>query len=272
MNRRLRVGRIIVPFLVVVALLYLPKLALESTPLYQSVLTERVLLVLASTSKLLALGTGSALAARCALPLDRMNPVRAAWWLMSVWLGAFFVGQAILSAYDLVLHVSPPLPSIGDGFFLVGYIAMIAAALRFVGVYRNSGFPVGHRHEHAAIAMGGAVAFALLGYALLAPIARAPRPLPERLITIAYPVLDFVVLVPLLVLLRITLYFRGGRVWSVWATLMAGFAAASVADIVFGYVSSIGERSLQPLMDTMFIGSYFLLACGAALQRELLTD
>ena len=150
--------------------------------------------------------------------------------------------------------------------------ADIIEAVRFVRVYRNSGFPVGHRYEHAAIAAAGTVLFSVMGYTLLAPIACSAQPLGERFINVAYPVLDFIVLVPMLVLLRITSHFRGGRVWSVWATLLAGFAVASGADIVFAYVSSIHERSLQPLQDPMFVGSYFLLACGAALQLELLSD
>jgi hypothetical protein len=272
MSRRLRVRHVMAPFLLATFLVFVPKLALHASPLYTTWLTERVLTVIASTCKLLALGGGSVFAGLCARRLEPANPVRPAWWLMSVWLGTFFLGQSVLSTYEMALHETPPLPSIGDVLFLVGYVSMIAGAVRFVRVYRNAGFPVGHRYEHAAIAAAGVVLFTVLGYVLLAPIARSAQPLGERFINVAYPVLDFVVLVPMLVLLRITSHFRGGRVWSVWATLLAGFAVASVADIVFAYVSSIHERSLQPLQDPMFVGSYFLLACGAALQLELLSD
>jgi hypothetical protein len=272
MTHRLRVRHVMAPFLLATFLVFVPKLALRTSPLYTVWLTDRVLTVIASTCKLLALGSGSVFAALCARRLEQTNPVRLAWWLMSVWLGTFFLGQAVLSTYEIVLRSTPPLPSVGDALFLVGYLSMIAGAVRFVRVYRNSGFPVGHKYEHAAIAAAGTVLFAVMGWALLAPIACSTQPLGERFINVAYPVLDFIVLVPMLVLLRITSHFRGGRVWSVWATLLAGFAVASGADIVFAYVSSIHERSLQPLQDPMFVGSYFLLACGAALQLELLSD
>jgi hypothetical protein len=269
---RPRVHRFIAPVLVVISLVYLPKLGWPASVVYTRVLTDEVLSVIASVCKLLALGGGAVFAGRSAATLHAGNPVRTAWWTLAVALASFATGQLVLSTYQLVLRIPLPLPSLGDAFFLCGYPMMTAAFVQFIRVYRASGFPLGHPREPLFLALGAGVAFAVIGYPVLAPIARAPHPLPERLINIAYPLLDFVALVPTVLLLRITARFRGGRVWAIWATILSGFVFASGGDILFAYFTSKGLTALEPVVDWMFIGSYFLLAVGVAQQHELLTD
>jgi hypothetical protein len=249
-------------------LIYLPAAAWPASPVFRSVLTPVVLNGLASVLKLVALGSGAWLAGRSAARLPRDNPARPAWRMLSVFLGAFFAGQCVLSAYEAAHH-TPPLPSAGDAFFLLGYVVMIGALTRFVRVYRASGFPLGGRGEHAAIALGAAAMFLAVGLPFLAPIARAPHPLGERLINLAYPVLDLVALVPTILLVRITWPLRGGLVWGVWTTLVAGLLCATGGDVVFAWATSAGATWLDPLIDPLLITSYALLAFGAALQDAL---
>jgi hypothetical protein len=258
--------------LAVIAILYLPKLFWPASAIYQRILSEAVLNVLAATTKLAALASGVVFAARSAARLDRDNPARPSWWMLTVFLAGFLVGQIVLSVYELVLRVSPPLPSLGDAFFLLGYAMMIAATARFVRVYRASGLPLGHRLEHPILALVASLVFIVVGIPILAPIAHAPEPLGERAINVAYPVLDFVALVPTVVLVRITWHFRGGRVWTVWATLLGGLVCASGGDIVFAYATSAKHTELWPLVDGLLMASYVLLGRGAALQDELLRD
>jgi hypothetical protein len=262
--------KLAVALLVLVAAIYLPKVLWPEAAIYKGLLREHVLSVIATTCKLAALGTGAIYGARCTSLLERGNPARPAWALVTAWLGAFFVGQAILSTYHLVLKRPNPLPSPGDLFFVLGYLAMIAAAVQLLRVYRASGLPLGSPRELLAIGGVAMLTTGALGYVVLQPVATAPEPLAERVINVAYPMLDFVALVPTIVLLRMTVRLRGGRVWSIWAALLLGLSVAAAGDILFAYYTSAHRPSLEPLVDLAFIVSYFLLSSGAVLQRRLM--
>jgi hypothetical protein len=201
--------------------------------------------------------------------LEGGNRARPAWFLLAGWLCCFAVGEATLAFYALVMRVTAPVPSIGDAFFLVGYALLIAGAAWFVYVYFTSGLPVGHAGGQAVLPGVGAVAFGALGLWLLGPIAHAPRPTVEALVDIAYPILDFVVLLQALVLVRITSRFQGGRVWTVWGSILAGFVSLSAADVGFAYFDLEHIQWLDPMLDATFIVGYALTAFGAAMQYEL---
>ncbi len=260
-----------IAFAVVMAAIYVPKIPWGDAFVYRHVLTERVLWALAAACKLASLLFGCVSGLRVVRRTEAENPARSAWLLLSLWLGCFFAGQLVLSAHQL-FSGQTPLASTADAFFLAGYALMIAAGVRFVVVYRASGYPVGTASEALAIVLGSVVVFGAIAACVLPPIVGAPRPAFERRVNAAYPVLDLVSLVPTLLLLRITSRFRGGRVWSVWASLLVGFAFATPGDILFAYSTTEGGTALESLIDPMFAVSYFFLARGAALQYRLLTD
>jgi hypothetical protein len=200
------------------------------------------------------------------------NPARLPWFLLGISLVAWTLGQAALTFYQVVLARTTPLPSVADIGFVLGSLLMLVAVFRFIGVYRSSGFPVGSVREHLLLAGGTTAALAAVAYPLLAPIIRAHVPLGERFINVAYPVLDFAALVLTLVMIRIADAFRPGKVWAVWAALLTGFVFTAVGDILFAYMSSIGETALLPAVDVAFLLGYFFAACGTKLQHELLTE
>ncbi len=120
------------------------------------------------------------------------------------------------------------------------------------------------------LAAAGAVAFAALGVPLLRPIATASAPLAERAINVAYPVLDFVALVPALVLVRVTIAFRGGGVWRVWAALLLGWIFMAAGDVSFAYLSTAEHPKLVPFVDLTLLLGYLFAAFGTMLQVELI--
>ena len=162
----------------------------------------------------------------------------------------FAAGQLALSTYQVVLAVPTPLPSIGDPLFFVGYLMMIASTVVFINTYRATGFPIGSDRQLLAIAVGAAAVFTVIGIPLLTPVAMAEDSLGKAIVNVGYPVLDFVALVPNLVLLRITFAFRGGRIWTVWAAILAGFVCFGAADILFSYLTSIGHDELARFIDS----------------------
>lgn len=270
--KALSVRRVVLPFVAFACALYVPRLLFPGAAIYRGLLSAPRFTVVDWTLQLACLVVGASYGLRAAARLERGNAARLPWLLLGLCLTAFAVGHLGLMYYSLVARTALPLPSIADAGFFLGFALMIAGAARFIVVYRGSGLPIGTAREHLGLAIAAAVIFAVAGYPLLAPIARADVPRVERIINLAYPVLDFVVLVPTLVLLRITRAFRPGKVWTVWAALLVGFAFTVAGDVAFAYFSSRAMPALEPLVGLMFVLGYFFCACGTKLQYELLTD
>lgn len=200
------------------------------------------------------------------------NAARRPWWLLSVALAAFWVGEAVEGSYT-VRGLASPFPGVADAFFLLAYPVIVIALLLFLRAYRLSGY--GEAGATAVLATAAAVG--ALGLPLLVPILRAPLPAPERLVGGAYGVLDLVALVPLLLLLRLTWAFRGGSVWQVWASLLFGFLLTFAGDVLVAsqLVAATQEGganadTLDFLSSVTFTLSYLTIARGTLLQRELL--
>jgi hypothetical protein len=120
--------------------------------------------------------------------------------------------------------------------------------------------------ERALLVLGVA-AIAVL---ILRPVAATSGPLLDRALTIAYPVLDLILLVPLVLLLRIALGLRKSRAGEVWLLLLSGFVFLCAGDICFAYFQSLGEEHLDPFVHATFILAYALIADGARRQLRLL--
>jgi hypothetical protein len=78
-------------------------------------------------------------------------------------------------------------------------------------------------------------------------------------------------LVPTVILLQITLRFRGGRVWTVWATLLAGVLSSAAGDVLFADPTEHTQKLVGPLVDLLFIYGYWFSALGAKRQYELMS-
>ena len=92
----------------------------------------------------------------------------------------------------------------------------------------------------------------------------------ERSLTALYPALDFLLLIPLLILVRITAPFLGGRVFHAWGLLLAGMISQSAGDILYAYVAAMGWTVFDPAVDATLLFAYVLTAAGMAEHRRLL--
>jgi hypothetical protein len=259
----------LVAFGVVVAAVFVGQTIPALAPLYESVLTSDVLLRLGGVTKLVFLFLSWWWAHRIAGGLDADNPARGPWRLFALGLGCFLLGQAVLSSYQL-LRGESPYPSPGDVFFVAAYPLLVIATIGLIRAYRDSGYPVGTPGELAGIVIGLAVVFAILGGLLLQPILVGRGPLLERLLTAGYPALDFVLLIPILLLLRISSRFRGGSIFQAWAVLLLGLIVLCAADILYAYFAVMDVHRLEPLVDAAYVLSYLALALGTEGQRRLL--
>jgi diguanylate cyclase (GGDEF)-like protein len=122
----------------------------------------------------------------------RLRPVRPLiWWCFAVGQLLFVIGDVLYAVIEQVLHQSP-FPSAADGFYLVGY-PVLAVGLLVLIRGRISGRDRAGLIDAAIIATG----LGLLSWTfLMKPIATDPSlSLPERLISLAYPLGDVLLLV-----------------------------------------------------------------------------
>ncbi|HSK77287.1 MAG TPA: hypothetical protein VLQ45_12600 [Thermoanaerobaculia bacterium] len=198
------------------------------------------------------------------------NPARPAWLLWSFGLLGFFSGQVTLTSYFAFTGNGSVFPSIADLFFVLGSLAVAAALFAFLLAYRKAGFPTGSVRERWLFGLAATALAAAIFVPVLRPVVEAPAPPLEKLLNLAYPALDFLMLLPALGLLRVSLRFWGGRVWPSWFALVTGILFTCAGDILFAYFSGLGQTQLEALIDIAYIAGYGCFAAGALYQRELL--
>ena len=243
--------------------------AFPSSALYARLLTPPRLLAIAAVLKLVYLLAGSSFAFACRDRLEADNPARPAWLLLSQGVLSTFAGQLCLAPFQLV-HAQTPFPSVADIYFVLAYPLLIAAFLVFLNAYREAGLPIGSLTERVGIVAGAGAAAAFVALPILSPVAATGGTLLERILTIAYPVLDLVLLLPLALLLRIALRLRGSHAGDVWALLLGGFVVLCMADMFYAYFQSLGEAHLDPFVHAAYVLAYGLVAGGAHRQLRLL--
>jgi hypothetical protein len=251
------------------AVLYAMRALAPDAALYERPFSDGVLIRLAAVAKLAFLALAAWHAAQSGRRLEAGNPARRAWLLLALGLAGFALGQAVLSAYQLATG-DTPFPTVGDLFFVAAYPLLIAACARFIRAYRETGYPVGSRLEHAAIAATVLAASAAVAQRVLTPALRADAPALERLLNAAYPALDFLLLVPVAILVRVAWPFRGGAIFRAWTTLLAGLIALCAGDILFAWFSRLGAQHLDSFLHAAYLVAYACLARGTLLHRELL--
>jgi len=269
--KRLAAGRPLVVLVLIACAIYLPRAVWPTSAFYVHVLTADRLRVLGAFAKLVCLGLGAFFCFRSAARFGSGNPARAPWRSIGAWLASWTLGQLLLVVYACHLLPEPPGVSAADAAFLAGFVPLFAGQIRFIFVYRASGFPIGSARQHLVIAALTAVTLAALSWGLIARLARSDAPIADRVVYVAYPVLDLAALVPTAVMMRIAFAFRPSKVWAVWAGLLAGFASIAVGDVVSAALSSGVEDTYNPWIHLTWLLGYLFMAWGAKLQDELLS-
>src|SRR5919112_2082738 len=114
----------------------------------------------------------------------RHRPARPLiWWCFAAGQLLFVIGDVLYAVIDLVLHQNP-FPSVADGFYLAGYPVLAVGLLILIRRGISGRDPAG-LIDASIIATG----LGLLSWPfLMKPIAADPSlSLPERLISLAYP-------------------------------------------------------------------------------------
>ncbi len=256
-------------YLAVMALIFLPLGVFAGGDLSHELLGAHALLMIGAVAKLAALATGGVAAGRAAGRFDSGSAPRLAWRLVSAWLLLWLVAQTYYAVYQVILSVESPFPSIADAFFVAGYLSMIVGFVALLRAYVASGLPIGSRRGRRVLGATVAVGASVPSLAVMSPYLGGGGSALEVTLNLAYPVLDFVALVPAAILLRIAFRLLGGSVFWVWSLLIGGFVAMWVGDILYGYFSMLEQTSLESVIDFAYVLGYTLAARGVLQQLRV---
>ncbi|MBU2665372.1 bifunctional diguanylate cyclase/phosphodiesterase [Actinoplanes bogorensis] len=201
----------------------------------------------------LAYDTIGALSAAAILLGVRLHrPARPAlWYLIAAGQIVSVLGDLTWEFYDNVLHLSP-YPSVADAFYLGCYPLLAAGLLLLVRQRRSS---VGDLIDAAIVATGAGLVFWIF---VLHPVAaEAGRSVAEHVVSIAYPVMD----VLLIALLARLFTSGGGRTPSVHL-LVASIALMLTGDTAFAVIPLYSSAGTHPT-DPIFLLSYVMWAAAA---------
>ena len=248
---------------VLLALVFLPPSLTPEAPL---VLSEPTRLAVGGPAKLFFLVLAAWFAARSARRFERPNPARTAWLLLAVGLVLYACGQLTLVIYQLVLAVPSPFPSAADAFFMSSAVVLVSALICFLQLYRKSGFPFDLKKDVAWVGIASLAVLGTLVAFVLRPVVESSEGGLGLLLNLAYPVSDLALLIPSLILLRVSWRLRGGSIAKVWFALVVGFVAIAAGDVAFAYFSEMGMARLDSLIDLLFLAGYMSIARGTLWQ------
>ncbi|MBS7616914.1 hypothetical protein KEJ45_06935 [Candidatus Bathyarchaeota archaeon] len=177
------------------------------------------------------------------------------WLYFTAGLFLWFMGEAVWAGYTLVLGVELPYPSAADVFWLAGYVPFLIGLCWYVKLFSSA--LTWKRLTATLIAI---FAFVVLAMALLVPpIFETEENLITRTISLAYPILDFVLFG--MAHLGLIIFWRG-NIGKSWLLINAAIATNACADIIFSYTTAKGIYYNGHPADLLFDFAYlfFLMA------------
>ena len=152
-------------------------------------------------------------------------------WLFAAGLGLLSLGDAIWNAYDYLLVVERPFPSVADWAYLGGYAAIVAAMLFLV---RSRQRPTLSDVLDGAIVLAGAAV--LIWFALMKPVASdGSLSGAARFVSTLYPAADVLLLIALAQLVLTA----GARSFS-FRAIALGAAVLFATDVLYGLQTLAG--------------------------------
>jgi hypothetical protein len=158
-----------------------------------------------------------------------------------------------------------------DIFWILAYLPYMASLTILVLGYRASGFPMGRLRRHIALASAGCAVALALFFLVLLPIARDPgTDILSKIAYLYYPIADFVLLAPAVVLVAITAGFGKGILAVPWKLIAVAFLLWAGADQVYSVLSWNGLYGDGNPIDAAWNLAYLLIGAAGLWQRSIL--
>jgi hypothetical protein len=185
---------------------------------------------------------------------------------LTIALTLWTLAELTWSYYQLGLHIENPFPSVADAFWLAGYPFII-----YFTYGMNKALSKGGYYDREALLMLSISAGLTLGYIFnltfgVADMLSAAEGDMGWLISILYPILDTIALIPCLLIVASFRRRSDKSAYSIqWLLLSCSIIIVTIADIGFGYSEVLGRSEEQQwFWDIMYAASYIVMA-GAML-------
>lgn len=203
---------------------------------------------------------------RAAAAFSREDSVRPYW----LWLSAGYLLNALgfvaYAWYEIVLGQEVPTPSLADILWIATYPALIFGTIALLRQYISSGLAL-HRNNWTWLVTGLVVVGA--GYFLVVPIAASDAPWVEKVILLAYPVLDAILFAASFSIALIMRQFGSGKLGAPWTYIALGMIAVAGADMIYTYLTIQETYATGNLVDLGWVLQGALVAWGGILQHRL---
>ncbi len=179
---------------------------------------------------------------------------RVAWWCCVAGLALFWLGDIYTYSYPKLFHAAVPFPSFGDALYIAVYPVLMVGLLLLVR-RRNRGGDGPGLIDSLIISIGLAL---ISGVLLIAPYVHDPTlPLLPKLVSIAYPMGDIIVLAAV-----IRLAVDTGKRRPAFYLLAASVVTLLSTDFIYGLLTLHNAYTHQLWLDAGWI--FFYLLWGAA--------
>lgn len=157
------------------------------------------------------------------------------WLYFALGLILLFLGELTRGIYALALNVAIPYPSIADAFWLVSYIPFLSALISYLSLVQPAISKRIREVSYATVLVNATV----FSYLFIIPAAFSEGNTLTRIINIAYPSLDLILLAfSIEGLLVFTTTRLKGKIDKVWILLNAGILMKVIADSLFSYATA----------------------------------
>ena len=190
--------------------------------------------------------------------LRTLGRLRLAWTLIAISAASWGIGEVIWSIYEVGLGVAVPFPSLADVAFLTAVPFAIAGVLAFSTQERGTS-------THWRVWLDGSIiviSLTVAGWAmgLREVYLLSGDSIANRLIGLAYPLGDVLVITALVLAIRRATSRQTGRM----LLLLGGLLANSVADSTFAYLQAAGSFGVEgSVLDTGWVVGYLMIALAA---------
>jgi hypothetical protein len=200
------------------------------------------------------------------LVFRRGDPPRLIWTLILAAVLLNLIAEITWFVYEIIIWTEVPYPSLADYFWLASYIPFFLAITILISRYRKMGLTFRRRSLFVVIPLI-VIILVLVTIAVTAPIFSDPEAaLADKLINPAYVYLDFIILVPALLM---TFAFAKGAQGKPWQLIAYCFILFAVGDIAYAYMAWNGLYSTGNHIDILWTCGYLLLAIAAAYQKDM---
>ncbi len=180
---------------------------------------------------------------------------RLAWSCFALALFLFWLGDVYTYSYPKLVHAAVPFPSVGDGFYLTFYPVLMLGLLLLVR-RRNKGAEGPGLIDSLIMSLGLSL---VSGVLLIAPYAHdASLPLLPKLVSIAYPMGDIILLAAI-----IRLAVDSGKRRPAFFLLSASTVTLLITDFVHGLLTLHNGYHHQLALGAGWIFFYLLWGAGA---------